>query len=538
MNSKLNTAQNAVGILGYAGANTSIAIGSTALTTGAASVAVGESTQTSGAYSTAIGYNARTSKLYAIQLGYGTNDEQNTFRVGLAGGAQYNYKLLDSDGTIPADRLPNAINKYSTMPTAASTNVGWIVQFTGTTDSTYTHGYIYECKAQGTDPETYAWEAVTVQAGGGGGQSIQVSTLPTASATEEDNIYQFIGASGTYDGKYLTNGYFYKCVSDGASTPTYSWSAIPVMSVQYLSVNTDNTYYSYVCVGNTLTYAGKKHTVVVGNGAGFVLNSSTTSYQESVVVGYNAIGGNYSTLLGSKAYDPGNGIAIGYQARNTYPPSSYSINIGSGTINAQYVVAIGAMSNNAATGSVAVGYNSKAGNYATAVGYSAEATGSNSIAIRGKATASYAIQLGPGTNSEANTLYVDFYYNSANQNYKLLDADGTIPEARLADTTNAQQGDVLTLDSNGNAVWQAGGGGGGATATTATLATANWSSNSQTVSVTGVTASNVVYVMAAPASAAEYAAAGVQCTAQASGTLTFTCTTTPSSALTVNIAIF
>ena len=43
-------------------------------------------------------------------------------------------------------------------------------------------------------------------------------------------------------------------------------------------------------------------------------------------------------------------------------------------------------------------------------------------------------------------------------NYELLSPDGTIPEARLADTTGASQGDVLTLDSNGDAVWQAAGG--------------------------------------------------------------------------------
>ena len=76
---------------------------------------------------------------------------------------------MSADGTIPADRLVNSINKYTTMPTASANNLGRIVQYTGTTDSTYTHGYIYECKAQGTTPnETYAWEAVTVQASSGG----------------------------------------------------------------------------------------------------------------------------------------------------------------------------------------------------------------------------------------------------------------------------------------------------------------------------------------------------------------------------------
>lgn len=69
------------------------------------------------------------------------------------------------------------------------------------------------------------------------------------------------------------------------------------------------------------------------------------------------------------------------------------------------------------------------------------------------------------------------------------------------------------------------------------LTVAGWSNNTQTVSVTGVTASNNVIVAPAPASQADYTAAGIICTAQGAGTLTFTCTTVPSSAITVNVLI-
>lgn len=72
---------------------------------------------------------------------------------------------------------------------------------------------------------------------------------------------------------------------------------------------------------------------------------------------------------------------------------------------------------------------------------------------------------------------------------------------------------------------------------TATLAVASWSSQKQTVSVSGVTASNTVIVVAAPASHTAYTNAGVYCSAQAAGKLTFTCTTTPTAALTVNVLI-
>ncbi len=72
---------------------------------------------------------------------------------------------------------------------------------------------------------------------------------------------------------------------------------------------------------------------------------------------------------------------------------------------------------------------------------------------------------------------------------------------------------------------------------TATLTVAGWDSNTQTVNVSGVTASNAVIVSPAPASGAEWASCGVVCTAQASGTLTFSCDTTPSAAITVNVHV-
>ena len=51
-----------------------------------------------------------------------------------------------------------------------------------------------------------------------------VSTMPTASADLVGTIVQYVG---TTTANY-TNGYFYKCVSDGESTPTYSWEQTDV----------------------------------------------------------------------------------------------------------------------------------------------------------------------------------------------------------------------------------------------------------------------------------------------------------------------
>lgn len=70
------------------------------------------------------------------------------------------------------------------------------------------------------------------------------------------------------------------------------------------------------------------------------------------------------------------------------------------------------------------------------------------------------------------------------------------------------------------------------------LPSASWSSNKQqTVSVAGVTANSIVTVTYAPASRAAWIDADVYCSAQGAGTLTFTCDTVPTQALTANIVI-
>lgn len=72
---------------------------------------------------------------------------------------------------------------------------------------------------------------------------------------------------------------------------------------------------------------------------------------------------------------------------------------------------------------------------------------------------------------------------------------------------------------------------------TVTLAAASWSSLAQTVTASGVTASNTVIVSPAAGSHNAYCEAGVYCSAQASGKLTFKCSEKPTVALTVNVLI-
>jgi hypothetical protein len=184
-------------------------------------------------------------------------------------------------------------------------------------------------------------------------------------------------------------------------------------------------------------------------------------------------------------------------------------------------------------GCVAVGENANAGGSnaysfaSTAVGTGATA-GQNGIAIGTNSASGSCLSIAIGTNTtsvdggiiigSSNSSQVGssgtfsvvlsdmVNYTWQEHKYDLLNIDGTIPTARLTKVN-----------------------------TTATLAVADWSSNTQTVTVSGVKADSVVFVSPAPASASDYASAGILCTAQATDSLTFTCTTTPTNAITVNV---
>lgn len=83
---------------------------------------------------------------------------------------------------------------------------------------------------------------------------VQTDTFPTASVDYLGKIYQY---TGTTTASY-TNGYFYKCVSDGAVSPAYSWEQINTQptvdplpsqagqSGKYLTTNGTNVSWSTI----------------------------------------------------------------------------------------------------------------------------------------------------------------------------------------------------------------------------------------------------------------------------------------------------
>lgn len=91
---------------------------------------------------------------------------------------------LASNGTISVDLSSKQdIIQYSTMPTASSSTVGKIVQYTGTTDSTYTNGYFYQCVSDGESTPTYSWENINVQASSGGSTGLDLHYIDEIDST-------------------------------------------------------------------------------------------------------------------------------------------------------------------------------------------------------------------------------------------------------------------------------------------------------------------------------------------------------------------
>ena len=108
---------------------------------------------------------------------------------------------------------------------------------------TYTKGYFYECVSDGESTPTYSWKAVI-----SAGDSIQKEELPVASEEELGNIYQYIGNT-TFS---LTNGHFYKCVSNGGSTPVYSWEETEVSRTYKTISRNPAGYYTSLDAGFVL----------------------------------------------------------------------------------------------------------------------------------------------------------------------------------------------------------------------------------------------------------------------------------------------
>ena len=170
-------------------------------------------------------------------------------------------------------------------------------------------------------------------------------------------------------------------------------------------------------------------------------SSNTTAYTYTRLVGTTTSSGWGKVGEMVINYESPAVIAVGSKVLQNPSTAENTLTIDT-TANAnKWAVNIGKYSQ-AYIGSVAIGSASSSSNAckatgdgAVAVGFQAQATATTSTAIGvdTKATALGAIQIGKGTNSTANTLYIGFNNSGVTANYELLTGStGLIPDARIS----------------------------------------------------------------------------------------------------------
>lgn len=530
------------------GADGSIAIGSGAVAS--SGIAIGQYAQTSGVGAIVIANCGSTysptsaTAMGAIQLGSRrtngqsvTNSDADTFKVANING---NFEIMSADGTIPADRLTHAINKYSTMPTAASTNEGWIVQYTGTTDSTYTHGHLYECVSDGADPATYSWEEVSL-----GGATYTAGTgIDITNDVISTKAPVIANVSPNATSMILKTGYSSGWSDDGGGNTIIGKYAIAASSAVSgatlvgtgLDWDAAGCGFNSVAVGYRASAGGS--------------NSSTQSF--GIAVGaFARATANHSTQIGSTGAATVNSDANTFKVANAN--GNFEIMSADGTIPEARL----ADTTNAAQGQVltldsnlnAVWQASGGGNYLPLTGgtitgplvlYRNDSTGhtlANPAIFDTSTGSSVGFSIGSVYNGSFTPIwsFTNVAITYSGSSFPTLGTSASPFSGVYAQTAHVlrlNNGGMINVPQNTTGTMAV-----ISVNTTVTLAVADWSSNTQTVSVTGMTADGVVMVSPTPANQSAYTDAGILCTAQAAGSLTFTCDTVPSADITVTVVM-
>ena len=456
-------------------------------------------------------------------------------------------KINASQTTITAEDI-SAASVYSTMPTAAVGYLDKIVQYTGATDATYANGYFYKCGLitgsatisqtvgsglsdiaidvqtfQNTEHPT-ANETVSFVADTTTTDDIEYSseTLQVSgSATDFASVfYSTIGEplsnypEGTfvYDDSYVTwNLYVSGAVVAGVSIPPANF-ANGNITITGNVVGGSSFSYVYTPAGQICWK--KSGTIVDLNDYG-ITYSGTPVVNDEITVVYTFAGYQWSQTnvqpqpvipdpLPSQTGNAGkflttNGTAASWgDALINKNTAYYGLSVGFGPTNVAGATTVGKGATNSSAYSVCIGGQAIVGS-----------NSSLGIAIGNAATignnANYAIQIGVGTNSDANT----FKVGNENGNFEIMNANGKIPADRLTKVNS-----IITL------------------------AVADWNGGTTaTKSITGITADGVVFVSPDPADQADYTSAGIYCSAQAAGQLTFTCDTTPTTDIDVSVVM-
>lgn len=140
----------------------------------------------------------------------------------------------------------------------------------------------------------------------------QANVMPEAADSLEDTIMQYKGATGSG----FVNGYFYKCVSDGAETPTYSWAQLNVQPLppDELPTQSGNNGKFLTTNGSTVSWADvDKFPDQTGKNGKFLRTNGATVAWEDVPSELPSQSGNSGKFLTT------NGSTVSWIALDVFP---------------------------------------------------------------------------------------------------------------------------------------------------------------------------------------------------------------------------
>lgn len=351
------------------------------------------------------------------------------------------------------------------LPTAGENNLGRLFQYVGETDQNYINGYFYKCTETG-------------------------SSIVSGNAT----VTEYINMEGeTPDPEYIPTFIFDKTVFDAyvlsqgkpentSTSIIFTWdpddeTGDTLLTAHYNTNDSVSTILideageplnqTYAILGFTTNFADptedpeaadqqwmnyKGHiTIILPTVSSYAWENIDVQPAVDPLPDQTGQSGKFLTTDGTDASWSDKPLV------NTAAHSNGTLTILGTPSNKEQSINIGVKSAITGRASVAVGDYSESNEYSLAIGIDTHSTGKYSVAIghNAKSTAIGSILINSSSysgyisNPDANT----FKVANANGNFEIMSADGTIPEARLADTTSATQGQVLQLDSNNNAVW-------------------------------------------------------------------------------------
>lgn len=347
------------------------------------------------------------------------------------------------------------VQRAETMPTADASNAGQQFLYSGESDATYTHGYIYEnvktatytgtvsfeaatlsgttvtCSGDnfanflteaGADPTPIASGTMTYEADATGWRLVGKDSNDNTVTTFIEYVEDYEDAGFVFTGTPQDNDVIaFTCTVEEASA-TYTWTRIDVQptpealpdqtgqSGKFLTTN--GTSASWGTVGGLPSQTGQsgKFLTTDGTDASWsdkpLANKDTTFQQNCIAIAL------------------GNTVPTG-------PNANGSVVVGGRAVsNAPASVVIGEAARSDNNTGIAIGANARANNLGgVAIGGNAVSSATGAIQIVASWNLSY-------TNSDANT----FKVANANGNFELMNANGNLPADRLASTSGLADG--------------------------------------------------------------------------------------------------